>query len=311
MAVSMAVADEWNTDVIHKRFLRSSGKIPSKATRYGPALHVSCVGCDAFFFPFGCLVIWNGDKDDEEFYKATAGAGSVGLKRTPVVSRTRWVTGDETAIGSDIIVEGGTNGLHPVMERLAISYALAQGVKLRALNTFLRDAVKNTEHISEELAQTGYISTSKKEVSKLSGKLFMERLRYHIGDDMLEIPDFLLENEEYLPHYRRMERRLEMRERGLTLTARYEALQAFYGLLSDEITHQYSIGLELAITVMIAFEIFLSLMALAKQSLRSVFSVCALFLGVSLILWGLWRAYRRRSVTSAVQKYGGSSRSWG
>ena len=52
-----------------------------------------------------------------------------------------------------------------IFTKLAVSYALAQSVKLSSLENSVERLLENTQPIHEELARKGAISLSKKEIS--------------------------------------------------------------------------------------------------------------------------------------------------
>lgn len=167
----------------------------------------------------------------------------------------------------------------------------------------MRTTIENTRHLPKELAYGGQITASRREVSRLMGQLFLDRYRYHLSGDLLITPAFLGEHEQYLLCYRRVEQYLEVTERGEVLSNRVKVVQELYHLLGDELSHQNSLALELAITVMIAFEILLTLITLAKESVRSVFSACALFFCLIAIGWTLWILYRRRQFSRSASRF--------
>lgn len=287
---------------------------------------------DAFVFPYGCMVVW-GTIDDTDDFLSLVVEDALQLRSAPAVDTMTYVHGNTAALRRDVITlqasyrssrshyasddNGSSNstsvsndvetsfhqrsglpddndGMNPVLERLAISCALAQSIKLGAFESALRSTIENTKHLPEELALSGEITASRSEISRLMGQLFLARYRYHLSGDLLMTPNFFWENELYLPTYNRVKRYLEVRERGEILNTRVEVMQELYKLLGDELTHKNSMALELAITVMIAFEILLTLITLAKESLQRMFSACALFVCLVSAGWALWLLYRRR-----------------
>lgn len=277
---------------------------------------------EAFVFPYGCLVIWGSEDDCEDDCRMFMSAvidDALNPRKAPVVDtmQFRYAPGHDASVRRDVITLSAqpttraftdsaahTNGIHngcdallPHLERMAISCGLAQSIKLGAFESSMRLTIERTRHLPEQLASTGQITASHRDLSRLMGLLFLDRYRYHLSGDLLVTPAFFWDNEAYYPAYKRVERYLEVSERGDVLNKRVEVVQELYKLLGDEISNQNSMALEMAITVMIAFEILLTLVSLAKQSMQSVFVGFILFFCFSFLGWFLWRLYRRRRST--------------
>lgn len=320
----MAIADEFDMPALSRRLLKCKtayGGIETAA--HGPVLRVvkpSSNGhttAETFIFPYGCMVVW-GTKVDSDDILSLVIEDALEPRGTPLVDSMEYVCGESGSLRRELITlearppgvskpgagQGPTRDeLAPSLERLAISWGLAQSIKLGAFESAMRTTIENTRHLPEELAHSGQITASKREVSRLMGRLFLDRYCYHLSGDLLITPAFFGEHEQYLPCYRRVERYLEISERGEVLNKRVEVVQELYHLLGDELSHQNSIALELAITVMIAFEILLTLITLAKESVRSVFSACALFFCLIALGWTLWILYRRRRFSKSVSRF--------
>lgn len=316
--------------VLHLQYLRSSTEpFPPTSGSSGPPTDLSedlqqqqqqqQQLSEAFLFPYGCLVIWGSEDDCEDDCRMFLSAvidDALNPRKAPVVDtmQFRYAPGHDASVRRDVITlsaqpttraftdatHGGMNGsdaLLPHLERMAISCGLAQSIKLGAFESSMRLTIERTRHLPEQLASTGQITASHRDLSRLMGLLFLDRYRYHLSGDLLVTPAFFWENEAYYPAYKRVERYLEVSERGDVLNKRVEVVQELYKLLGDEISNQNSMALEMAITVMIAFEILLTLVSLAKQSMQSVFVGFILFFCFSFLGWFLWRLYRRRRST--------------
>lgn len=261
-------------------------------------------------FPYGCMVVWGTQQDSDDFLSLVV-EDAVELRPSPAVDSMQYTYGEHGSLKRDVItlemvvgrVDDDADSLDPILQRMAISSGLAQSIKLAAFESAMRATIESTRHLPEQLASTGEITASRREVSRLMGQLFLDRYRYHLSGDLLMTPAFFWENEQYLPSYRRVERYLELRERGEVLSKRVEVVQELYQLLGEELNNQNSAALELAITLMIAFEILLTLITLAQQSVRSVFSAFALFVVMATLGLVLWRIYRRRRYSKMAMRY--------
>lgn len=338
--IFMAIANEFSMASLYRRLLRAefSNVVPSAN---GSVLHLSQTPppsdrlAEAFVFPYGCLVVWGNDEDCEHFLSLVVD-DAFQVRPSPAVDTMHYQYGKTGSLRRDIItleadpdsrgcvgisgrgMAGGhfkreehsegngvdnSDALRPELERMSISCGLAQSIKLGAFESAMRSTIENTRHLPEQLASSGEITSSRRDVARLMGRLFLDRYRYHLSGDLLVTPAFFWENEQYLPSYQRVERYLEVRERGDVLNKRVEVVQELYKLLGDELANQNSMALELAITVMIAFEVLLTFVTLAKENMRSLSVGCALFFGLSFLAWVLWRLYRRRRSSEALNRY--------
>lgn len=320
IVVFMAVANEFSIADLYRQIIRTDLRNSVRASPTGTVLRLERVPStpnvlsEAFAFPYGCLVVWGSD-DDCEFFLSLVIRHADRPRTIPAVDTMQFrygtdgkirrdtitLTADASKLTSDMLEDSDV--LLPELERLAISCGLAQSVKLGAFETSMRTVIENTRHLPEQLAASGQITASQRDVTRLMGRLFLDRYRYHLSGDLLVAPPFFWDNEQYLPCYYRIERYLEIRERGDVLNKRVEVVQELYKLLGDEISNQNSMALELAITTMIAFEILLTLVTLAKDSLHIVFIGCTLFSALSLLMWILWRLYRRRQSFQTMRAF--------
>lgn len=322
--IFMAVANEFSTAAFYRELLKTEPQGDVSASPVGAVLRLERtpsppeVLAEAFVFPYGCLVVWGSDEDCQYFLSLVIPYADQ-PRNIPAVDTMQYRYGTEGRIRRDIITlaadpssssgdgsEADPDALQPELERLAISCGLAQSIKLGAFESSMRSVIENTRHLPEQLATSGQITASERDVARLMGRLFLDRYRYYLSGDLLVTPPFFWENEQYLPSYYRVERYLEIRERGDVLNKRVEVVHELYKLLGDELTNQNSMALELAITTMIAFEILLTLVTLAKDSLHSVFLGCTLFSALSLSMWILWRFYRRRRSSKTLGVFSSS-----
>ena len=135
---------------------------------------------DTFIFPFGCVIFWGEEDDQKTLLKE--------LKKFEVESTTEIISDfihfshhkkikDNDPSNSFIEEEENRIVLGSKSEylKLSISYALAQSAKLSFLEISVSKMLNSTTIIQKELAKTGGIALSQKEISKKIGKLFSQR----------------------------------------------------------------------------------------------------------------------------------------
>ncbi|GAB0495324.1 hypothetical protein MMPV_006623 [Pyropia vietnamensis] len=156
-------------------------------------------------------------------------------------------------------------GRESVLERLSVSYALAQSIKLASFEARVAATVAETAALPEALARTGAIGVSRVDVSRSLGRLFL--LRHAISlSDVLDEPDFFWDNEAYAPAYAAACRYLECTARAGAVDKRLAMVRSLYDLLLAQsefdlaaVSAEHSSRLEIIIILLIAFEIVLSL----------------------------------------------------
>ncbi|GJD11730.1 Sporulation protein RMD1 [Galdieria sulphuraria] len=173
---------------------------------YGDVIHATYQDfepvVDIFVFPYGAVVTWGLDEESESLVLQTV----CSFERTPLSSPEmdsfRYNFGSQWKISRDCITLVETTGERAVLEKLAVSHAMAQSVKLSAFEDSVQNTIAATRHLPEELARYGSISQSRTEISKNL--------------------EFFWEYEAFEPLYRSAERYLELRQRAELLNKRVE-----------------------------------------------------------------------------------------
>lgn len=144
-------------------------------------------------------------------------------------------------------------------ERLALSHALAQSVKLATFEESVQATIAATRHLPAELAMKGKISASRKDVSKNVGRLFVDRHNVYLYADVLDTPDYFWDYETHEWLYLVAARYLELTHRAEWLFRRLEMVRELYDLLGQELQFKHTSDLEMVIIGLITFEILLTL----------------------------------------------------
>jgi len=218
---------------------------------------------DIFLFPFGCLTIWGSDDAREKLLLHE-------LKRFEVDSLTEVMSDPinfeyhenadkdhgKTFIDEErnkIILSNRSEYI-----KLSISHALAQSVKLIVLERSVSKILEKTSPIQKELANTGSVSLSKKEISKQIGQLFSERYSINLHSDILDTPEFFWRRPSYEPLYLMTAEFQDISVRQGILNHRLDIIQELYNILSNELNYKHSARLEITIVVLIAIEVVLA-----------------------------------------------------
>lgn len=229
---------------------------------YRNVLHVTSgnTGEDIFFFSHGCIVTWGIRKRDEQkiidLVKDFSTAPLEKIEIDHFIARL----GDDTTIKTherfniDIItLESNTTAI-----KLAISYGLAQSIKLEAYEEAIQKTIKKNAHLPEELATTGKISLSGRAISKRIGEIFIERSHVNLNSEYLDVPEYFWQYSGLESYYIMTEKFLDVPRRVAALNHKLDVLSELFDMLMGQLQHRHSSLLETIIILLILLEIFIS-----------------------------------------------------
>ncbi len=144
------------------------------------------------------------------------------------------------------------------MTMLAVSFAIAQSVKLGEFEDELLERLIQTEHIPAELIQNGRVLMPREEIAKERGKLFLTKSKIYLHFELLDTPDFLWEYPELEEYYLTTRKYLEIEPRIEIINRKLNILHEILTILADEQKHKHSNLLEWIIIALIALEIVMN-----------------------------------------------------
>ncbi|KAJ1638842.1 hypothetical protein T492DRAFT_941210, partial [Pavlovales sp. CCMP2436] len=206
----------------------------------------------AFYFMYGSIVLWNFDKYQEARLIAETRA---------LFSRGTLDEPESEDFGYIYIALDGVNKPHiskdiinltttDVMEKLAVSFGLAQSSKLSVFEHNTESTIASTRHIPEQLAATGHISLSRNEISRRVGQLFVDRSQVNLHSDMLDTPAFFWDEAEWEPLYQRTAKYMEIEKRVSVLNHRLDIIADLFDMLASEMHEKHASNLEIIVIVL-------------------------------------------------------------
>lgn len=216
---------------------------------------------DVFYFSYGVVVCW-GLSDAEKslflsYVKPFEKHPSLKMERDDLT----YVYGDTMKIEEDEVTLQDTHAL----TKLAISHGLAQSVKLTIFEELIQKTITETKYLPKELAGSGNISLSRKEMSKKMGEIFINRNFINLHADILDVPEFFWNYPELEPFYKMSAHYLDIGKRVDTLNKRLSVVHELFEILSSQLNHQHSSRLEWTIIILIVIEVFLAILSHIKQ----------------------------------------------
>lgn len=211
---------------------------------------------DVFFFHYGAIVLWGFPVEDEEnFLKEVREFERNPLSKLEIDEFT-FVHGQSLKIEEDEIVLPNKN----ILTKLAISHGIAQSVKLTQFEDLLEKSIEHTKQLPLDLSNKGKIGLSQREISRKMGEIFIERNFINLHSEMLDTPEFFWDHPELEQYYRRIVHYLDVAKRVEILNKRLGVVHELFEILSNELKHQHSSRLEMAIIVLILIEVILAVL---------------------------------------------------
>lgn len=201
-----------------------------------------------FIFKYGVAVFW--DFEDEEFVLKKLSSTSVALKRSEDF-RFENIDTAPIKVEADTIYLDNSDEL----TQLAVSFAIAQSIKLSEFEDAMVETLAQTEHIPLELANNGRVLMPRREIAKERGRLFLTKSKIYLHFELLDIPEFFWEYPELETYYLAMRKYLDLQSRIDILHRKMNVIQEILEILADEQNHKHSSLLEWIIIILIAFEI--------------------------------------------------------
>ena len=146
------------------------------------------------------------------------------------------------------------------MAQLAVSHAVAQSTKLSVFESRVTRLAETSAHIPTTLAATGMVRMHRREATRLTGQLFLQRSAVNLLSTVLDVPAFFWDAPDDLQGlYSQVTKYLELKNRVAVLNARYQVLEAMLLMVNQQLNEAHAVRLEWIIIALIAIEIFLGL----------------------------------------------------
>lgn len=216
---------------------------------------------EIFFFQDGCFVYWGQHPRQTQALFEELKAFSIDPLETVETDDFLVKEGVEVKIESlerhnvDLITLDSE--LFP--PKLAMSYAIAQSVKLQSFETAIMQTIKVNGCLPQELATQGKISLSRKKLSKRMGEIFLARSQVNLYSEFLSVPKYFWHYPGIESYYVSTAEFLDIETRAKTLNKKLDSLQQILDILTNELQYRHSSYLEIVIILLIMIEIILTL----------------------------------------------------
>lgn len=130
------------------------------------------------------------------------------------------------------------------MIKLAISHALSQSVKTSLFEDLVSETITGTAPFPAQIAQTGSVNMSRRQINMQIGELFILRINIHLQGSVLDSPELMWAEPQLEPVYQAVRSYLEMDQRVSLLTERLDVIADLLAVLKDQLTHRHGEYLE-------------------------------------------------------------------
>ncbi|KAK4639313.1 sporulation protein rmd1 [Podospora bellae-mahoneyi] len=215
---------------------------------------------EVFFFNYGVVVIWGMSASQEQrflkeitkFELEKLGPDDVETEKFNFYYTHEY----QPRIYNDFITLRDKSNY---MTKLAISHALAQSVKTSLFEELIASTIEDCKDIPSQLALTGKIDLSRRQINMQIGELFILRIGVHLNGSVLDTPELFWVEPQLEPVYQAVRSYLEMDQRVGLLTERLDVIADLLAVLKDQLSHGHGEKLEWIVIVLIAAEIVVAL----------------------------------------------------
>ncbi|EMR61455.1 putative sporulation protein rmd1 protein [Eutypa lata UCREL1] len=214
---------------------------------------------EVFLFDYGVVVIWGMSPTHEQrFLKEISKFGEEKLEPDDVETECfnfYYTREYQPRIYNDFIT---LRDKRNYMTKLAISHALAQSVKTSLFEELIASTVDTCKDVPTQIALTGKIALSRRQINMQIGELFILRINIHLNGSVLDTPELFWAEPHLEPVYQAVRSYLEMDQRVNLLTERMDVIADLLAVLKDQLSHGHGEMLEWIVIVLIAAEILVA-----------------------------------------------------
>lgn len=118
--------------------------------------------------------------------------------------------------------------------------------------------IETTKEIPTQIATTGKVKLTRREINMQIGELFILRINIHLQGSVLDAPELMWAEPQLEPIYGAVRSYLEMDQRVGLLTERLDVIADLLAVLKDQLTHTHGEYLEWIVIILIAAEILVA-----------------------------------------------------
>eukprot|EP00484_Ammonia_sp_Unknown_P028338 CAMPEP_0197027882 /NCGR_PEP_ID=MMETSP1384-20130603/7743_1 /TAXON_ID=29189 /ORGANISM="Ammonia sp." /LENGTH=490 /DNA_ID=CAMNT_0042456801 /DNA_START=15 /DNA_END=1484 /DNA_ORIENTATION=+ len=121
-----------------------------------------------------------------------------------------------------------------MMQKLAVSFGIAQSTKLTVFELRTDDNIGLNAAVSTQMAVKGSVGLKTKTIVKRMGRLFIARSELNLRSDVLDTPEHLYENDMFLSEFYRIREYLNIDKRLEVINARFRLMHQLYQIVMHQ-----------------------------------------------------------------------------
>eukprot|EP00127_Corallochytrium_limacisporum_P002361 Clim_evm2s119 gene=Clim_evmTU2s119 len=209
---------------------------------------------ELFLFDYGVAVMWNLTKEEESevleelkrFEDEPLPEDEIEVEELEFKCHSSY----RPSIRSDVIIMNDPNDS---LFMLSLSYAMSQSAKLGVYEKRINREVERIEEAPVELANTGFVSMSQKDLGKWQGRLYQNFSEINLVSNVVDTPDFLWEIsiDDLLIAYKASRAYYDLNKRVEVLNSRLDVLSEVVSVVSDQKHMQSNERLEWIVIILL------------------------------------------------------------
>lgn len=232
---------------------------PTRLTDEGGEIDTSYRRSDLFIFQYGVVVMWGFRPDEEQRVLqelARFEREKLAYEDVQVEEFNYYITQSyQPRIYNDFFALRD----HNYMTKLSISHAIAQSAKISLFEELVDNTISDTQDFPMEIAETGKIDMSRRDIMKSIGELFILRINVNLHGSVLDSPELMWAEPQLEPIYQATRGYLEISQRSQLLNTRLEVVNDLLQMLKEQLGQVHEEYLEIIVIVLIAAEIVVAL----------------------------------------------------
>jgi uncharacterized Rmd1/YagE family protein len=234
---------------------------------YRDVLQVSFPNNDKeiFFFAHGAFVMWGFTSAEENAFTKEVARFGKQLIDKPEVRYFIYRYSGKTRLYSHkrFHVEVIALASEDSELKLAISYGLAQSIKLEFYEETVKRIIQENTPLFESLAKTGKVLLNRKQITMRMGEIFLTRSSVNLNSEYLDVPEYFWEHPNLETDYLISAHFLDIQQRVSTLNQQLDVLHELFNMLNGQLQHQHTSILEIIIIAIIGLEAILAIIQIA------------------------------------------------
>ncbi|KAK4877888.1 hypothetical protein RN001_010394 [Aquatica leii] len=264
--VAFATAEEYNLEKLSDALKKQDLYVSQSVENNSDVLHAFAkyqVGKEPreiFFFREGSVVMWNiTDLESSNLlsflkrYEQDAYSERLVQGEIELMNYRHQLTGKPSMLekSGEFLVVPQEN----LLDKYTFSNTMALSVKLGIWEALLDKYIDSIEYVTEDLKHGAKIKMSREEVLRKHGELFALRHVINLSSDLLDVPDFYWDREQYESLYMQMCTYFNIGRRTKVMNEKLNHCIELIELLSTHLSDKHHIRLEWMIIILIMVEV--------------------------------------------------------